>query len=105
MVHSSHMAKIVDKNFIDAKLARLSYEVIAESQNGSIVEIKLFTGRYHQIRVQMSNNGHSIVGDEKYNSKIKQKNINLACYKLCFLHPILKKSMVFEKKPDFVKNR
>ena len=56
-----------------AKYAQLSYSVIgtAEGEKGplSLVCIRLFTGRTHQIRVQFSSRGMPIVGDGKYGSR------------------------------------
>ncbi len=55
------------------KKAKLTYKVLREIVIGeeicSEVEIKLFTGRHHQIRVQMSNIGHPILGDTKYGNE------------------------------------
>ncbi|MBR6650602.1 MAG: RluA family pseudouridine synthase [Clostridia bacterium] len=71
--------KIKNKSFVvkserkGAKKASLEYKVIAENEiNGEIytlVEIKLHTGRTHQIRVQFASRGHSLVGDGKYGGK------------------------------------
>lgn len=56
-----------------AKLAKLEYVTLAENeldgQNFTLVEIKLHTGRTHQIRVQFASRGHSLVGDGKYGGK------------------------------------
>ena len=53
----------------DAKLARLKYQVIASDQQRSLVEVKLETGRKHQIRVQLESIGCPVVGDRKYGSE------------------------------------
>ena len=46
--------------------AKLSYRRIAERNGFSLVSVKLFTGRSHQIRVQFSSRRHPLVGDGKY---------------------------------------
>ena len=92
--HLSHRAKIVDPK--KAKTAILEYEVIKEEKDKSYLLINLITGRYHQIRAQLSFIGHPIVGDEKYGSKQKSKSIKLHCSYLEFDHPVTKKKVILE---------
>ena len=71
--------KIKNKSFVvknerkGAKKAKLEYKAIAENEVNSeiytLVEIKLHTGRTHQIRVQFASRGHSLAGDGKYGGK------------------------------------
>ena len=73
---------ITDKHRNGVKLARLSYRVLSvkETEKGkkTLVYISLDTGRFHQIRAQMSYASHPICGDGKYGSKDnKAKNIAL----------------------------
>ncbi len=58
----------------DSKEAILEYEVLASKNNMSLLKINLKTGRHHQIRCQLSNVGHPIVGDIKYGSHIQMGN-------------------------------
>lgn len=51
------------------KLAITEYEVLATSKGYSLLKINIKTGRRNQIRVQLSDIGHPIIGDKKYNSK------------------------------------
>lgn len=64
--------QIVDKKVVGAKMAKLSYIVRSRHQVNSgcftALEIELFTGRQHQIRVQLSGHGYPIIGDAKYGS-------------------------------------
>jgi len=53
----------------DGKEASLEYKTIAQGKEVSLLEIDLGTGRFHQIRAQLSNDGHPIYGDIKYGSK------------------------------------
>lgn len=63
---------VIDKERGGAKLARLSYRALktVETEKGSktLVYVTLDTGRYHQIRAQLSHVGHPICGDGKYGS-------------------------------------
>ena len=67
-----------------------------------MVKVDLHTGRHHQIRVQLSNFGHSIFGDQKYGKRGQGKQIALWAYKLTILHPITKEEMIFEDLPEAV---
>lgn len=84
----------IDKN---GKKAILYYKKLNEKDNLSLVEIKLETGRSHQIRVQMSNYGYPLYGDQKYNKKaIVHEQIALFAKKLSFYHPITNELLTFE---------
>ncbi len=102
IIHQSHMAKIVQKKQKSAKLALLRYEVIKEQKDRSTLEIELITGRYHQIRAQLSNIGHPIIGDKKYLAKKTLNKIHLSCFYLEFKHPVKKNIMRFQIKPSFL---
>ncbi|MDO4188948.1 MAG: RluA family pseudouridine synthase [Lachnospiraceae bacterium] len=105
MIKDNNKAVIVDENAKDAKLARLEYSVVDnyDPKEENIthtckLDIKLITGRFHQIRCQLSNMGHPIVGDSLYGSNIqyeKRKAIALVCYHLSFDHPVTGKRLSF----------
>ncbi len=61
-------ADIVPSKLKDAQDCRLSYQVIDQNEYGYLLEVKPTTGRFHQIRAQLSNIGLPIIGDEKYGS-------------------------------------
>jgi len=85
-----------------AKKAILDYKVLETNSDlsppMSLVDINLLTGRSHQIRVQMQNLGHSLIGDTKYGT-IKAKNLALWAYELRCTHPVTKQSMRFVAYP------
>ncbi len=54
-----------------AKIALSSYRFLQEKDGNSLVEVGIFTGRKHQIRVQSAKLGHAVVGDQKYGTKSK----------------------------------
>jgi len=67
----------------------LKYQFEKEVENGFLIEIKLVTGRFHQIRAQFGNIGCPIVGDEKYGSKTsyQENGIALHSFRLEFPDP------------------
>ena len=87
-----------NKSFIskNGKEAILTYRVITNKNNKSLVRVKLKTGRHHQIRVQMSNIGHPLYGDIKYGSKHKD-DLALQAYKLSFYQPVTRELLTFSK--------
>lgn len=54
----------------EAKEAKLSYDGLAHHEGKSLLAVDLETGRYHQIRAQLSASGYPIVGDSKYGSEL-----------------------------------
>lgn len=104
-----NMSKVVAEETKGAKKSQLKYQFIEcvdteEYGELSLLRIKLMTGRHHQIRVQLSNKGLCIWGDNKYNKKFVKKKewtqIALWAYKLTFIHPKTKKQMVIESMPN-----
>ena len=84
----------VDKN---GKESILNYRRLDTIGNLSLVEIKLETGRSHQIRVQMAHNGNPLYGDQKYNKDaIVGEQLALFAKKLEFYHPISNVLLSFE---------
>lgn len=77
------------------KLAILDYEVLENLNGKTLLKIKLKTGRHHQIRVQLANIGHPLVGDALYGKK-STENICLHAYKISFYHPMTNEYMEFE---------
>ena len=71
-----------------------------ESKDLSLVDVDLRTGRHHQIRLQMSNRGFPLYGDQRYGLGEKAQ-IALFAYKLSFIHPVTKEEMTFKYLPDW----
>lgn len=94
-----NITKVVGKDKHGAKFAKLTYNVIEQKEDKSLVEIELETGRHHQIRVQFANIGHSLYGDQRYGTGPKNVQIALWAYKLEFKHPVKDEIMTFECKP------
>jgi 23S rRNA pseudouridine1911/1915/1917 synthase len=75
----------------EAKQARLRYRKIIELPRATLLEVRLETGRKHQIRVQLARCGHPIIGDRKYGSPTAfPDGIALHARRLEVIHPVLK---------------
>ncbi|MFA5250127.1 MAG: RluA family pseudouridine synthase [Parachlamydiales bacterium] len=101
LVHEDHRARVVEKDHPEAKKALLHYRVLEERPDKTLLEIRLLTGRYHQIRSQLSHLGHPIAGDGKYGSKTNGPAIALHAFELSFFHPVTGASLVFSSPPPF----
>lgn len=91
LVHGDHKAYVSTKNDTLAKRCVLHFQVISRSENSSELEIRLETGRYHQIRAQLQAIGHPIVGDRMYGAKKNWYHpdaIALHHSRLLFCHPV-----------------
>ena len=82
------------------KIAILHGRCIARREGTSLCAIRLETGRSHQIRVQMSNIGAPLWGDNRYGKGIPGQQIALWGYKLTFAHPVTHKVMTFHSMPS-----
>ncbi len=82
----------------DAKLAALDYRVVAHSDRYWLLEVKLLTGRHHQIRCQLAAMGCPIKGDLKYGAPRSNPDgsISLLARKLEFEHPVSHKQISVE---------
>ena len=86
----------------NGKLSILEYEKLYynEKEDISLIKVNLVTGRHHQIRLQMSNINHPLVGDQRYGKQDK-KQIMLYAYKIEFIHPTTKEKMMFKLLPEW----
>ena len=100
----NNISKVVKKEKKNAKYAKLEYKVLKYNKikDLSLLEINLHTGRHHQIRVQLSNMGHSIFGNQKYGTRGRGKQIALWAYELTIIHPTIKEKMTFTDMPEAV---
>jgi len=84
------------------KTCRLQYTHIASSNMGyHLFKVALLTGKYHQIRAQLSSINCPIIGDEKYGSQAAyyDKAIGLHAWQLQFIDPITKESISLRANP------
>lgn len=94
-----NFTQVIDEKTCGAKKAKLEYKVVETKANKTLFDVKLHTGRQHQIRVQMANAGCPLVGDSKYGDAGDKKQLALCSYKLEFEHPTKKIPMQFEIQP------
>jgi RluA family pseudouridine synthase len=82
----------------------LHYTVENFQDNRFLWNIELHTGKFHQIRAQLSHAGCPIIGDHLYQSPLPYKPDSIALHacKLVFLHPVSNEEMVMVKAHDFV---
>ena len=114
---SGKTAVISNEKDPDAKKAILNYGVLGFEKVGddfvTLLDISIETGRFHQIRVQLSNMGNPIVADRKYGNELSDKtasisgirNVALFADRISFIHPSTGEKMDFEYIPEnkFVK--
>lgn len=91
----TNKSRCVPKPTKDSKEAKLRYKVIAGSDNYTMLEVELITGRHHQIRCQLAKAGSPIKGDLKYGSPRSNKDgsISLHARSIEFIHPVKKEVM------------
>lgn len=87
-----------DREVPNSKKAMLHYKVIGRSDNYTLVEVNLMTGRHHQIRCQLANNGCPIKGDLKYGARRSNPDgsISLLARRIEFVHPVSKEHITVE---------
>lgn len=81
-----------DREVPNSKKAILHYRLIGKSQNYSLLEVDLKTGRHHQIRCQLAKMGCPIKGDLKYGFPRSNPDgsICLHARRVRFVHPVSK---------------
>jgi RluA family pseudouridine synthase len=94
------------KNPDKGKFSETEYRVLKESDKFSLLEVNLLTGRKHQIRVHLAEEGHPVVGDKVYGPADKEaKRLALHASSLTIIHPYTQKEMSFETEiPSYFKS-
>ena len=82
----------------NAKKAILKYRILNHSDNYSLLEVNLMTGRHHQIRCQLAAMGCPIKGDLKYGAPRSNPDgsISLLSRRVEFVHPVSKETIIVE---------
>jgi 23S rRNA pseudouridine1911/1915/1917 synthase len=103
-----NMSKVTASDDKQAKSAKLEYTVLESLETEeygilTLLKVKLYTGRHHQIRLQLSNAHMPIWGDNKYNKVFVKKKewtqIALWSYKFGFSHPKTKEFAEYSSLP------
>ena len=110
----ANTSRIVPPEVKGAKKAVLDYKIVEEQTYEetalriALARIRLHTGRHHQIRVQMSHAGMSLLGDYKYadaetlkiSDRMHIRETALCAYRLSFFHPRTGRQMQFKIRPE-----
>jgi 23S rRNA pseudouridine1911/1915/1917 synthase len=89
--------EIVPQDHPEGRRAVLHFRVLEHRRSSTLVEIRLETGRYHQIRVQAARRGHPVIGDSHYGAATefgppredpRKRAIALHARQLAFYHPM-----------------
>jgi 23S rRNA pseudouridine1911/1915/1917 synthase len=94
----TNTVKVVEPNVKHAQDAKLMFQRLETVDNLHLLKVSLITGRPHQIRVQLSEEGYPIWGDQKYGES-NRSTPALHAYSLELEHPTLKTEMIFSAKP------
>ncbi len=86
------------------KLAITEFKIIKKYKNTTLLSLEIKTGRKNQIRIQLANINHPIIGDKRFGIKDKSSVMLLHAYKLEIIHPITNKLLKFKTQypPDFI---
>lgn len=97
-LHESKGFEVFETDDKRGKKAITFYKVLDYQNNFSLLDIEIKTGRKHQIRVQLNNIKHPILGDKKYGKrKSSLRNMALDAYYLKFSHPYKKEEIILNK--------
>lgn len=99
----NNLSRVVPKGTKNAKEASLHWRIMQHNGAISLLEIELYNGRHHQIRVQMAHAGYPLMGDFKYGS-VSSKDLSrkaavnstaLLAYQIALMHPVTGERMEF----------
>lgn len=94
---------VVKRERRGVKKAKLSYTVLERFNTETLVRVKLYTGRTHQIRVQFASRKMPIVGDRKYGGRANERGIELYSFRISFFHPITGEKLDYKYLPEGIK--
>ena len=97
----TNISRVVPADHPGAREAVLNFQVIATREPYTLLQIRLQTGRSHQIRLQMAATGHPLYGDQKYGAAQNHPGQQLALWavELGFNHPTKQERLRFRSDP------
>lgn len=95
-----NLSTVVVPNTFGSKKAVLEYEILARNGGKMLAQIRLLTGRHHQIRVQMAHRGMPLLGDQKYGPQQERGQLGLCASELRFRHPSSNRDISFRIQPE-----
>lgn len=113
--HTDYIAAVEEpdsgrRDSVEFCRAVLEYRILQtrEEQGLALADIRIHTGRFHQIRAQMAYAGTPLLGDQKYGSEESKalarslgiRSTALCAYRLSFLHPVSRERLDFRVKPE-----
>lgn len=103
---NKNLSKAFENEVKNSQKSELIYKIVQSSERYHLLDIELLTGRFHQIRAQLSFMGSPILGDLKYGYKRSSPDgsIFLQSYQLSLNHPTTKQAINFNiEMPDLWK--
>lgn len=103
LISSGGHTRIADDEATAGREAELQWRAVSFKNEVTLLDVQLKTGRKHQIRVQLAEMGHPILGDFRYGATrpLDGKNLALHCYRLGFHHPTTKERLTFRASPPW----
>ena len=85
---------------------RTGYKVLKQTKDSALLELDLWTGRKHQIRVHLAGIGHAVIGDRKYGKEDRDHTrLALHARSISFKHPFSRQQLTFEAQVPVYFNR
>jgi len=103
LTHDDFRAEVSDAGRPGARDCLLEYSVLKKARTETLLEIRLHTGRYHQIRAQLAAIGCPVLGDGKYGSAVNFPGGAIALHhaRLTLIHPVSKEELVLKASPPW----
>ncbi len=101
LVKERRRVRVVEAGYPEAKQARLRWRAVAFHDGLTLVDVRLETGRPHQIRVQLAHRGRPLMGDFRYGARrpLDGRNLALHSYRLTLTHPTRNEPMTWTAPP------
>jgi RluA family pseudouridine synthase len=101
IVKDSRTPRIVPEDHPRGKPASLEWRALATADGVSLIDVRLHTGRPHQIRLQFASRGHALLGDPRHGAEreFDGANIALHSYYLEIEHPTKRAPIAWSAPP------